>query len=256
MRTQQAPWDQIAGRIQRRIIRPPGFNPHIVALGQTRSGKDHMVRYGILPVVPLARAVLLKTKPGTDRTWEGWGNLAMAAELQPGFGRAYSGDRTPRYRISLVPGRTTQDDARRLLEQLAAEGEMIVIVGDAARLTDPPGRGGFGLEGLFTHMMNEGAGNGLTVIACANSSAWAAAGIKDQSAAVLIGRSGGDMRDNFAAIAGLDRKSGERKALDTIAPHWWLYSDHVDGELYAAVATPPAAGQVDELAAWRTPVMS
>lgn len=250
-----ADWQEIAGRVQRRIIRPPSVNPHIVALAQTRSGKDHLIRWGILPVVPLGRIVVLVTKRGAvDPTWDGWGNRLAPGELRGGFGCGDDG--TPRYLISLTPGKATADDARRLLEMLAAEGEMILVIGDAAALTDPVNRGGLGCEAIVTHMMTEGAGIGLTVIACANSAAWAASGVKDQAAAVLVGRSGGSMADPFADIAGLSKRNvglgrgAERDAIAQLAPHWWLYTDHADGDLFARVSTPPAAWSWDELGPW------
>jgi hypothetical protein len=239
-------WPQVAGRIQRRILRPPQVNPHVVLLAQSGSGKDHTIRHGILPVLPpFARVVVLVTKPVVDMarpdpTWDGWGNLLPGpGALRPGFGRGP--DHTPRYVIPLAPGTTTPDQAGQLMGQLAAEGELVLIVGDAARLTEPRNRGGLGQESALSKMMTEGRQLGLSVIVCANSASWAAAGVKDQAAAVLIGRAGGKARDDFADIAGLEARTPARAALASIAPRSWLYTDHADGELAACLSTPPAA---------------
>lgn len=258
MSIRTAEWLEVADRIRQRIIRPPFVNPHMVLLAQTRSGKDHLIRWGILPILPLARVVVLVTRRGAvDPTWDQpgpWGNRVPAGKLPWGFGRGE--DRTPRYLISLSPGKVTHNVARRLLEQLAAEGEMILVIGDAAALTDPVNRGGLGCEATITHMMTEGAAIGLTVIACSNSTAWAASGIKDQAAAVLVGRSGGDMVGPFADIAGLPKRNvslgrgAERDAIAQLPPRWWLYTDHADGELFARVTTPPPAGSWNELEPW------
>jgi hypothetical protein len=243
------PWAEVAGRIQHRIIRPPEVSPHIVPLGKTGSGKDHMVRYGILPAFPLARVVWLVTKRGGDRTLTGWGNhLDGPGDLKPGFGRAHDGDGTARYVVPLEPGKVSGREVKRLLHQLAAEGGMILVIGDAARLSTPPEYGGLGLERDLSNMMIEGREVALTVIASSGSAAWAASAIKDQAAAVLIGQGGGEMRDKFATIAGLESRSPERRSLDTIAPGTWLYTDHADGELHARLARAPAAGTVSE--AW------
>lgn len=256
--TPVVPWPEIAGRMQRRIVRPPEVNPHIVVLAQTRGGKDHLIRWGILPAFPLARVLVLITKRGAaDLAWAGWGNEVAAGELRGGSGLGPDG--TPRYQIALTPGRVSGDQARRLLEQCAEEGHMIVVIGDAASLTDPVNRGGLGCEPIVTRMMDQGAGNGLTVIACANSASWAASGIKDQAAAVLVGRSGGDMAGLFADIAGLPKRNvslgrgAERDTIAGLAPHWWLYTDHADGEPFARVTTPPPAGSWDERGLWPTP---
>jgi hypothetical protein len=252
-------WPEVAGRIQRRIIRPPDVNPHIAVLAKTGSGKDHMIRWGILPAFPLERVIVLILKPGGDRTWNGtpggpgpYGNLIKdPRELRPGFGRGADG--TPRYRIPLEPARTSRDQVRRLLEQLAAEGEMILVIGDAARLTTRAKDGGLDLERHVSNMMTEGREVGLPVIASANSASWAAGGIKDQAAAVMIGQAGGDMRKEFADIANLPSKgpgSEARAAIDRLRAHWWLYTDHADGDLRACITHPPPAGSVDERGPW------
>lgn len=245
-------WAKVAGRIQRSILRPPDLNPHMVLLAMTRGGKDHLIRWGILPAFPLERVVVLVTKHGEDKTWRGWGNVIAPDDLRPGFGVGPDG--TPRYLVPLSPGKASRDEAKQLLDQFAAVGEMILIVGDAARLTQSEERGGLGCEGRLSQMMADGAGNSLTIIACANSSAWAASGIKDQASAVLIGRTRGDMRDKFADIASLPERRddpGPRRALDSLRPHWWLYTDNAGGDLLAGITTPPPAGWCSE--AWPPP---
>lgn len=229
-------WPRIAGRVQRRIMQPPELTPHMVFLARTGSGKDHLIRWGLLPYFPLARVVVLMTKWGADDlTWDGWGNRIAADELPPGFGRG--DDDTPRYVIRLT-GRD-QDAARRLLDQLAAEGECIVIIGDTARLAEIPTRGGLNCEGQLTNMMRDGRASSLAIWACGNSGKWLTGGMRDQAAAVWIGHSAAESAAEFADLAGLERKSAERAALETLPPRDWLYTDHLDGELMAGVTTAP-----------------
>jgi len=245
-----AGWPETAQRIQSRIVRPPKVNSQMAVLGQTGAGKDHLVRWGILPAFPLARVVLLVTKHGKEATWDGWGNPVSPGQLRPGFGRGKDG--TPRYRVNLIPGQVSEEEARDFLKALAAEGEMIVVIGDTARLTDPKRMGGLNCEGEVNHMMGEGREIGLTVIACANATAWTAAGVKGQAAAIWIGKSGPDEQGPFADIAGLPKRNvqqgrgAERDALARLPAHSWLYTDHADGPLFARITTPPGAGSSDE----------
>jgi hypothetical protein len=219
-------------------------------LGQSGSGKDHMVRWGILPWFPLARVVVLVTKSGgEDQTWEGFGNwLDGPGDLPAGFGRGPDG--TPRYVIPLAPGRVTRREVQRLLGQLADVGEVIVIIGDAARLSTRESDGGLQLERDLSNLMNEGREHGVTVIACATSSGWIAGGLRDQAAAVMIGQTGGDTLADFAKIAQLPgnarKQTPERAALASLPPRWWLYTDRRDGALFTAVSSPPRAGWVSE----------
>lgn len=244
------PWQIVAERIRGRVIRPPEYAPHIDVLGKSGSGKDHMVRWGILPWFPLARVVVLITKSGgEDRTWEGFGNwLDGPASLPAGFGRGPDG--TPRYVIPLRPGRVTRREVQRLLGQLADVGEVIVIIGDAARLSTRESDGGLALERDLSNLMSEGREHGVTVIACATSSGWIAGGLRDQAAAVMVGQTGGDTLADFAKIAGLPgdtrNRTPERAALASLPPRWWLYADRLDGDLFAAVSSPPRAGWVSE----------
>ena len=226
-------------------MQPPAVNPHMVFLAKSRAGKDHLIRWGLLPYWPLARVVVLITKPGADDvTWQGYGNVIGARELPPGFGRGTDG--TPRYVIRMPPGQ--RQEAKDLLDQLAAEGECIVVIGDTARLVESDERGGLGCEGRLSNIMRDGANNGLSVWACANSSKWAASGLRDQAAAVWVGWSGSEAYDDFAKIAGIEPKTDARSALDVMRPHWWLYTDHLDGPLCWGVTTAPGAGWCSE--AW------
>lgn len=245
----RAEWDHIGGRLRERVIRPPEYAGHVVVLGQSGSGKDHLVRWGILPWFPLAPVVVLVTKQGGgDQTWHGYGNLLDGpADLPPLLNRGPDG--TPRYVVPLPPGRLDRDVVQRLLVQLGDVGECIVVIGDASRLSTRVSDSGTPVERDLSNLMAEGRELGLTVIACATSHKWAAGGIQDQAAAVIIGQTGGgETLAEFAKIARLPRSGPERSALATLPPHWWLYSDHRDGELWARVGCPPAAGWVAE--AW------
>jgi hypothetical protein len=233
----------VAARV-RRYWRPRDLNPHMTVLGPTRSGKDHLARYGILPLLgPAARIVVLIVKPGGDRTWTSgpsgpWGNQIAAADLAPGFG--YGPDGTARYLVYVPPGPAAVDTVKRLIEMFAMVGELVLVLGDVARITEPDHRGGMGLGGRVTRMMNESAAIGGTVIACANSAGWAETGVKDQSEVVWVGHTiNAKMRTDFANIAGMPPET--RAALDTLPAHSWLYVDHRSGQAIVARTSPPAA---------------
>jgi hypothetical protein len=249
----RVPWPIVGERLRDQIIRPPAYSSHVVLLGKSGSGKDHTVRWGILPWLPLARVVVLVTKMGgEDRTWEGFGNWVDApGDLPAHLDRGKDG--TPRYVLPLQPGRVDRAEVGRLLDQLGDVGQVVVVIGDASRLSTRASDGGLQLERELSNLMSEGREGGVTVIACATSAAWLATGLKDQAAAYMIGQTGG--ADTLAEFAKMARLPGtarsvtpERAALATLPERWWLYTDHRDGEIWSRVATPPHAGWVSE--AW------
>ncbi len=70
MNVPEIPFTLVAGRLQRNW-NPTDANPHMAAFAHTRGGKSHLFRWGIFPIAPLARRVVLDVKPGGDETWDG-----------------------------------------------------------------------------------------------------------------------------------------------------------------------------------------
>lgn len=218
----EIPWPRVAGRIQRHWS-PLEYNPHKAVFAQSHGGKSYLIRHGLLPLVPLARALVIDVKPGGDPAWDGWG--ADVAELKPGF--SGNADGTALYRLMVRPGADGADQVRRVLDQVAAEGECVVIMDDARKVTDQRAPG-LKCGTVVDHLLLEGAAIGITAILGANSVAWATSGLKDQCATIILGHLGAGVRDDCARLAGLDKPA--RAELDRLAPRRFLYTDAHDGE--------------------------
>jgi hypothetical protein len=236
------PPEVIAGRLRRRILRPPGVNPHLLVLGDSRSGKDFLVRHLILgQAIGLARAIVLDVSPMGDQTWDGWGT-----DVGPGCQLAELPARleAPRYRVRIPAGAEGRPVAEAALEQVHASRYIVLVISDAGRITEPPNRGGLGLGGVVSRLMSEGAKDALTVIACSTSAAWAEAGVKDQARTKLLGiTSTGEQRRDFAKLAGLDGSqfAYARDAHATLAARQFLYADWADGAPALAITKARAA---------------
>jgi hypothetical protein len=229
------PFENVAGRVQRNW-RPTEANPHHALFAQTRGGKSHLIRWGILPLADLARVVVVDVKPGGDPIWNGWGE--DVTELRSGFGLNSDGHRAW-YRVRVLPGDEGSSQVRRILEQLAAEGEAVLVIDDARKVTDQHAPG-LRLGHVVDHLLLEGAGLGVTVILGANSTAWATSSVKDQCAFIWLGHTRSDqVRHEFSRVAGLPKDM--RSTLSAIAPKEWLYTDAADGELMLALTRAPAA---------------
>lgn len=236
----------VAGRLRRRILRPPEVNPHVLVLGDSRSGKDYLVRHLILgQAVGLARAVVLDVSPPSvpgvpgDPTWAGWG-IDVGAGCEAGELPVHLGAR--RYRAIVPGGEAARPFAERVLEQVGAVREVVLVISDAGRITEPANRGGLGLGGLVSRLMSEGAKGALTVIACSTSAAWAEAGVKDQARTKFLGvTSTAEQRKRFAELAGLDGAHAYgRAALAELAPRQFIYVDWADGAPVLAITSARA----------------
>jgi hypothetical protein len=238
----------VAGRMRRRILRPPGVNPHVLVLGDSGSGKDHLVRHLILGrAVPLARAIVLdvtryQQTPGVlgDPTWAGWG-----VDVGEGGGRRdlpahLNGGR---YRVLVPPGDAARGVVADALGLVDAVGEVVLVISDAGRVTEPANRGGLGLGGPLARLLHEGRKRSITVIACSTSTAWIESGVKDQARTKLLGVTGGaEQRREFAKLAGLEGGYAvHREALARLAPRQFLYADWADGAPALGVTSARAA---------------
>jgi hypothetical protein len=241
----------IAGRIQRRILGSTDDNPHIAVIGPSRSGKDFLVRHLILGTAkPLGRAINLDVKPfhapidgcggRGDHTYCGWGiDVGRGCELE----QLPEHLGTRRYRV-LVPGGYESGRAAVLpvLAYVSAVRQLILLLSDAGRITEPHHRGGLNLAGEVSRLMGEGASTQLSVIACSTSDKWAESAIKDQTPTKLIGTvTGKKARDSVAELAGLP--AAGRRALDSLPAKHFLYADHADGAEPALAITKAVASR-------------
>jgi hypothetical protein len=240
----------IAGRLRRRILRPPEVNAHLLCLGDSGSGKDFFTRHVVLGLaVPLARAIVLdvtrhQTAPGVlgDATWAGWGtDCGPGGELPELPAHLSAG----RYRVLVPAGEHAGHVVRGVLEMVDTVGEVVLVISDAGRVTEPSNRGGLGLGGPVARLMHEGRKRSITVIACSTSAAWAESGVKDQARTKLLGiTSSGEQRREFAKLAGLEGDYAyAREALARLAPRQFLYCDWADGRPALAITSAGAAGQ-------------
>lgn len=238
----------VAGRMRRRILRPPGVNPHVLVLGDSGSGKDHLVRHLVLgQAVPLARAIVLDVTrynqaPGVlgDPTWAGWGadvgEGAELAALPPHLGAG-------RYRVLVPPGEAARGVVADALELVDSVGEIVLVISDAGRVTEPTNRGGLGLGGQLARLLHEGRKRSISVIACSTSTAWIESGVRDQARTKLLGVTGtAEQRREFAKLAGLEGGyAAHREQLARLAPRQFIYADWADGAPALAITAAPAS---------------
>jgi hypothetical protein len=221
------PFAQVGGRVQRRAwADPTESNPHHVILGPSGAGKDYLIRHGLLPLAwPVSRAVVVASKRGADKTWDGWGQeCADPSELPAGLDRTDGGSSLPHFRVRCE----THAEGERVLSQLLDTGSVIVVLSDALSLVGGPSRGGLQLGGPIARMLAEGRSNRLIVIACVNSTSYADSALRTQAGTAWVGAVANTAeRKAYADLAGIPDYA--RPALDSMAPRRFMYADTHDG---------------------------
>lgn len=224
------PFAVVAARVDR-LWDPFALNPHHAVFGTTGSGKSYLIRHGILALRPHARTLIIDVKANRDQTWQGYGQ--PVTELPHGFAGEGDGPAGMRYRL-IVNRADGKQQVRRALEQVRAEGHCIVVIDESRSVTESQQ---LGLGSLVENIILEGRGLGITVIMGAQSSMWAVTALKDQPAALWVGRMrNGKQARSLAEIAGYGREL-DPVIRSGIPPRHWLYADAWEGEPALAITS-------------------
>lgn len=223
------PFDKVARRIAR-YWNPDEYNPHKGILAPTGGGKSYLIRYGLLPIVPRARVVLIDVKPGGEKTWRGWGN--DVTEIHPKFGLGPDG--TANYRIMLQPGSEGKAQVKRVLNIVATEGNTVLIMDDSRKITAHAPALGYAND--VDALITDGRSIGITVILGAGTTTWSVGGLREQCGSYFLGMTNSArQRKEFADISGLPSEA--RSALDTLKPRQFLYCDRFGDDVCLAITS-------------------
>jgi hypothetical protein len=197
-------FELIQGRIDR-LCDPYARNPQIAVFGSTGSGKSHIIRYGLLPIRPLARTLVIDVKGLHSRTWDEYGT--PVTELPAGFFGNGTGPTRAQYRLIVEQDReSAQIQLRQVFAQIRSEGHCRVILDESRRVTE---REQLSLGSAVEDLISTGRESGITLILGAQSVAYAVPSLKDQPAAMLIGAGQGKVpryASELAQMAGYGKE--------------------------------------------------
>lgn len=215
----RVPFDRVAARLDH-FWDPSVRNVTQVLVGPTGSGKSHLIRYGLLPVRPNERVVILDSKGGNgDHIWHGW---QATSELQRGFGkdREGSGPNGLHFRFVVEPSSAKQQ-VRAFLRQILTEGHCVVIIDEARSVSDGEQ---IGARSDLERLILEGRSAGVSVILGSQDIAYLPPAVRSQPATLWLGRQRNlKMARVLADLSGYGRELIE--AIATIPPRSWLYTD-------------------------------
>lgn len=218
---------------------PNEGNPHFLIPAKTGSGKSYLIRYGLLPLRPLARKVIIDVKGIHNRTWEGYGT--PVTELPPEFIGGGSGLIGAEYRLVVEEDR---DDAREQVDaairQILKEGHCIVVIDESKRIVD---RQQLGLSSAIELLIQSGRESGVSVIVGAQTTSLGSAALKDQPGYVFVGKLPQKARE-LAEIIGGDSQT--QNVIRHIVNRQFLYYDPLD-ERYMGLTTVPAQTEGNDI---------
>jgi hypothetical protein len=225
------PFATIQGRMDEQWD-PFERNSHQVIFGTSGSGKSHLIRYGILPVRPWARTVIIDMKGNRSRIWADCGTPVI--ELPREFGRERDGDGPADARYRLVVDRTDgKAQVRNALARIRDEGHCVVVVDESRAITE---REQLNLGSDLENLVLLGRELGITLIIGAQSTAYAVPSIKDQPAVFWIGQQRNtEAARELAKVAGYGRELVP--VIGDIPARSWLYGDNWGDKTLLAIST-------------------
>lgn len=242
----KVPWPVIQNRLARMWqIRDA---PHHSVMGQTRSGKSHLTRHGILPTCYFDRVLFLDCK-GDDPTINGLGRvvqrfpskLARAQrqlfeeEERTGRGKGGNWFRL----VTDVNWDIARDQVEEALTRAFHEGDWIVVVDELRYVTDPR-QPGLNLPGPWEQIVLRGGSRGVGLINLTQEPRWVRGSFYTQSSFYWFSRV-----EDEAAQKRISEVGSSRSLLDylgRIPRRWWVYMDNLEDERFWALTTVTGRG--------------
>jgi hypothetical protein len=228
-------WRVVQSRIQRLwVVRDAS---HHSLIGQTRSGKSYLMRYGILPTCAYDNVIIIDGK-GWDPTLDGLGRVVRKfpnrAQL---MSRQWMEERRR-------PGSNwfrlvTSDNREQAIEQVEealrsayGQGDWIVIIDELRYVTDPK-EPCLGLKGLYEQIVLRGGGHGTGIVSLTQEPRWVPSSFYTQSSFYWFSK----VQDE-RALQRISEVGSSRQLLPLLAKvprREWIYMDDLDDERFWAL---------------------
>jgi hypothetical protein len=221
--------------------------PHHSIMGQTRSGKSHLTRWGILETCRFDRVLFIDCK-GDDPTLAGLGRVVnrfpsrgmRSARQLMSDGAAYENW----FRLVISTNwELAREQIGEALEAVMDEGDWVVVIDELRVITDtrPPG---VNLAPQWEAIILRGGGKGVGAVNLTQEPRWVRGSFYSQPSFLWISRVEDEAAQKRIAEIGSSRALLEH--LSTIKRRWWIYTDSLEDERFWALtqAPPAAAGAV------------
>lgn len=233
------PWGQIQSRLANLWeIRDA---PHHSVIGQTRSGKSHLVRYGILKTCRWDRVLILDGK-GDDTSLMGLGRAVNRFPTKPmRSARQLMQDEKPGgnwFRLVTSPDfAIARDQAGEALERVMSEGDWVVVIDELRYITDTRAPG-LNLRPQWEAITLRGGSRGVGLVNLTQEPRWVPGSFYTQSSFYWFSRV-----EDEAAQKRISEVGSSRSLMDHLARiprHSWIYMDNLDPDRFWGYTKAPA----------------
>lgn len=212
----------------------PQDAPHMSIMGQTRSGKSYLTRYGIAPLAKYRKLLILDAK-GNDTTLNGFGRPVTRIPSYQRTVRRMVREERPGdnwYRLKIMRGQQAgHDQVAEALDIVYNEGDWIVLVDELRHLVDTR-YPGINLRDRWEELMLRGGSRGISLINLSQEPRWLPSSFYTQGSFYWISRIEDEHIQKRITEIGSSRALLPH--LQTIPKRRWLYMDNLDDERFWA----------------------
>lgn len=216
--------------------------PHHSVMGQTRSGKSYLMRYGILPVCQRDR-VLIIDNSGGDETLMGLGRVVTrfpSKALRSSREFMSDAEKPMGQWFRLTTSMNTamaRDQVGEALEKVMFEGDWVVVVDELRYITDSR-EPGLNLAPQWENIVFRGGKRGVGLINLTQEPRWVRGSFYTQPSFVWISRVEDEAAQKRIAEIGSSRALAGHLA--SIPRRDWIYMDNLESERFWAFTRVPA----------------
>lgn len=210
--------------------------PHHSVIGQTRSGKSFLTRYGILETCVWDRVLLLDGK-GDDKTLEGMGRVVsrFPARMSRSTHKLMKDDERRGNWFRLVTSRdwdVARDQAQEALERCMDEGDWIVVVDELRYVTDPRNPG-LNLGPYWEQIVLRGGSRGVGLVNLTQEPRWVRGSFYTQSSFYWFSRVEDELAQKRISEVGSSRALLGHLA--QIPRRHFIYMDNLEDDRFWAL---------------------
>lgn len=215
---------------------------HHSVMGQTRSGKTYLCRYGICPLLGHKKVLILDTKGG-DKTLRGWGRPVqriprMYRTMRQMIREERPGDNW--FRLEVQRGQAAgQRQVSEALDVVWDEGDWTIFVDELRQIVDVR-YPGLNLRDRWEEMILRGAGRGISMVSMSQEPKWLPSSFYTQSSFYWVSRIEDESVQKRITEVGSSRALLPH--LQGIPKRYWLYMDNLDDERFWARTTVTRKG--------------